>query len=88
MVKNKYKHFNPDEHEVNVKMAKVRSSNHCKHNINYHIVFIPKFRKKVLVGEKLKEILKTLIRGKCEDLKCDLLALEIMPDHVHIFCRC
>jgi len=42
MVKNKHKHFNPDEHEVNVKMAKVKKSSHCKHNINYHIVFIPK----------------------------------------------
>lgn len=83
--KNKYPHFNPDEHEVNVKMAKVRSSSHCKHNINYHIVFIPKYRKEVLVGDKLKEILRTIITGKCEDLKCDLLALEIMPDHVHIF---
>ena len=85
MVKKQYKHFNPKEHDVNVKMAKVRSSSHCKHNINYHIVFIPKFRKKVLVGEKLKEIFETIIKGKCEDLKCDLLALEIMPDHVHIF---
>ena len=87
MVKNKHKHFNPDEHEVNVKMAKVKKSSHCKHNINYHIVFIPKYRKEVLVGEKLKEILATIIKGKCEDLKCELLALEIMPDHVHIFVK-
>jgi hypothetical protein len=50
MVKNKYKHFNPEEHRIDVNMAKVRSSSHCKHNINYHIVFIPKYRKEVLVG--------------------------------------
>ena len=85
MEKQKYKHFNPEEHDVNVKMAKVRASSHAKHNINYHIVFIPKFRKPVLVGDKLIEILSTIIKGQCEDLKCDLLALEIMPDHVHIF---
>lgn len=83
--KTKYKHFNPEEHDINVKIAKVRTSSHSKHNINYHIVFIPKYRKEILVGEKLKEILATIIKGKCEDLKCDLLALEIMPDHVHIF---
>ncbi len=83
--KTKYKHFNPKEHDINVKIAKVRKSSHCKHNINYHIVFIPKYRKAVLVGEKLKEVLTNIIVGKCEDLKCELLALEIMPDHVHIF---
>lgn len=85
MVKHKFPHFNPDEHKINVKIAKVRTSNHSKHNINFHIVFIPKYRKEVLVGDKLKEILRTIITGICEDLKCDLLALEIMPDHVHIF---
>jgi putative transposase len=85
MAKNKYKHFNPEEHRIDVQMAKVRASSHAKHNINYHIVFIPKFRKAVLTGEKLKEILSTIIKGQCEDLKCELLALEIMPDHVHIF---
>ena len=82
---NKYKHFNPEEHNINVKIAKVKVSSHCKHNINYHIVFIPKYRKAVLVGEKLKEILTTIIKGQCEDLQIELLALEIMPDHVHIF---
>jgi len=85
MVKHEYKHFNPLEHQVDVKMAKVKISSHSKHNINYHIVFIPKYRKKVLMGDKLKEILTTIIKGQCEDLGVELLALEIMPDHVHIF---
>ena len=84
-MKNQYPHFNPKEHNINVKIAKVRTSSHSKHNINYHIVFIPKYRKEVLVGEKLMEILTTIIKGKCEDLKCELLALEIMPDHIHLF---
>ena len=85
MAKNKYPHFDPSKHNVDVKMAKVRSSSHCKHNINYHIVFIPKFRKAVLIGDKLKEILSTIIKGQTEDMQCELLALEIMPDHIHIF---
>ena len=45
MAKNKYPHFDPSKHNVDVKMAKVRVSSHCKHNINYHIVFIPKLIK-------------------------------------------
>lgn len=85
MVKNEYPHFNPKEHDINVKIAKVRTLSHCKHNINYHIVWIPKYRKKVLEDEKIRETLRTIIKGQCEDLKIQMLALEIMPDHIHLF---
>ena len=63
-MKTKYKHFNPEEHRIDVQMAKVRSSSHSKHNINFHIVFIPKYRKAVLTGDKLKETLATIIKGQ------------------------
>lgn len=55
--------------------------------INYHFVFCPKRRKKVLindVGRRLEEI----IYQKAKELECDVLALEIMPDHVHLFISC
>ncbi len=52
-MKDKYKHFNPKEHNINVKIAKVRTSSHSKHNINYHIVFIPKYRKEVWLERNL-----------------------------------
>lgn len=55
--------------------------------INYHFVFCPKRRKRVLVndiGRRLEEI----IYQKAKELECDILALEIMPDHVHLFIRC
>ncbi len=55
--------------------------------INYHFVFCPKRRKKVLVndvGRRLEEI----IYQKAKELDCDVLALEIMPDHVHLFISC
>lgn len=64
MAKQQYPHFNPDKHEINVRLAKVRTSSHCKHNINYHIVWIPKYRRKVLVGEQLIDVLKNLKGGK------------------------
>ena len=55
--------------------------------INYHFVWIPKRRKKVLydlVAKRLEELLyeKTL------ELECEIVALEIMPDHVHLFLSC
>ena len=50
----------------------------------FHIIFCPKYRRKVLVNgvdERLKEILFDIAKEKDVEIK----ALEIMPDHVHIF---
>jgi len=79
-----YPHFNPKRHNLQVKIATVRTGSHCKYNINYHLIWIPKYRKKVLVG-KVREILTNIIEGQCKELKLDMLALEIMPDHLHLF---
>jgi putative transposase len=84
MPQRKYPHFNPSKYQLNVKVAVVRSSFHCKHNINYHIIWIPKFRKPVLVG-KVAEVLKIIIEGQCQEMQCEKLALEVMPDHIHLF---
>jgi len=87
MVKHEYPHFNPTTHNLNVKIATVRTGSHCKYNINYHIIWIPKYRKDVLKG-KVKEVLKTIINGQCKELGISNLALEIMPDHLHLFVGC
>ena len=84
MEKNKYKHFNPKTYNLESKIATVRSSHHCKYNINYHIIWIPKYRKPILTG-KVKEVLRTIINGQCQELGIYNLALEIMPDHIHLF---
>jgi putative transposase len=55
--------------------------------INYHFVWIAKRRKAILVGE-LEIDLRELLEGLAEELKCAVLALEIMPDHVHLFLNC
>ena len=84
MTTNEYPHFNPVKYNLDVKIATVRTGSHCKYNINYHIIWIPKYRKKLLVG-KVAEVLRTIINGQCEQIKADVLALEIMPDHIHLF---
>ncbi len=55
--------------------------------IHYHFVWIPRRRRKVLVGEVETRLLE-LIRGVAETLECEVLAVEIMPDHVHLFLHC
>ncbi|MFH0870069.1 MAG: transposase [archaeon] len=52
----------------------MRTSHHCKYNINYHIIWIPKYRKSVLV-DKVKEVLKAIIEGQCQKLGIYNLAL-------------
>ena len=84
MTKNKYPHFNPEVYKIESKIATVRTSHHCKFNINYHIIWIPKYRKPILVG-KVREVLKTIIDGQCQELSLNNLALEIMSDHLHLF---
>lgn len=54
------------------------------HFMGYHFVWCPKYRRKVLVGQ-IETRLDKLIRQKTEQLKCKIIALEIQPDHVHLF---
>lgn len=50
----------------------------------YHIVFCPKYRRKVLTGDIEKD-LKRLFYEIAEENEVEIKALEIMPDHVHMF---
>lgn len=52
--------------------------------VNYHFVWCPKRRRKILV-DRLAKRLEQIIREVCAEIECEILALEIMPDHVHLF---
>ncbi|MGB6593730.1 MAG: IS200/IS605 family transposase [Candidatus Nitrosopolaris sp.] len=56
------------------------------HYMNYHFVWTPKYRKKVIVGSVEKR-LKSLLKQKCKQLDIEIISLETMPDHVHIFLK-
>lgn len=49
----------------------------------YHVVWCPKYRRKVLEGP-VAERLDEIIRGVCDEREIGIIALEIMPDHVHL----
>lgn len=53
-------------------------------SLKYHLVFCPKYRRPVLVGEVEKR-LKELLAQKAAEIDVTLEALEVMPDHVHMF---
>jgi len=81
---HKYSHFNPNKYQLDVKIATVRSGFHCKYNINYHLVWIPKYRK-LLLRDDVKKTLDIILTKECKKLQLHALALEIMPDHLHLF---
>ena len=60
-----------------------KSLAHTKWNCKYHIVFAPKYRRKILYGELKSEIGK-ILRELCEWKQVNILEAELCPDHVHM----
>jgi len=59
---------------------------HRVHLIFFHLVWIPKRRKPVLVGSIAKDC-RSLIELKCKEKGWSILELAIQPDHIHLFVR-
>ena len=53
-------------------------------SLKYHIVWCPKYRRPVLDGA-VAERLKALLAEKAAELGLTIHALEVMPDHIHVF---
>jgi putative transposase len=64
-------------------MHEWKSSSHTKWDCKYHIVFIPKYRKKVFYG-KLRKKIGTILRDLCKQKGVELLEGRAMPDHIHL----
>ena len=60
-----------------------RKTSHAVFDIKYHLVWITKYRKKVLKGEIGKR-LRDLTRQTCESKDVYILSGSIQPDHVHL----
>ena len=62
---------------------KYKSNCNVVYSCKYHVVFCPKYRRKVLVGD-IETRLKELVAEVCTEFNIDLLDMEVMPDHVHL----
>ena len=56
---------------------------HTKWNCKYHIVFAPKYRRKVFFEDKREEI-RDIIRKLCAFKGVEIIEGEICPDHIHL----
>ncbi len=61
----------------------IHSLSHSKWNCKYHVVFAPKYRRKVFYGEKRVAIGK-ILRQLCEWKGVNIIEAEVCPDHVHM----
>ena len=61
----------------------VKSLSHTKWNCKYHIVFAPKFRRKVIYGQ-LKKDIGTILRKLCEYKDVEIHEANACPDHIHM----
>ena len=62
---------------------KYKSNNNVVYSCKYHVVWCPKYRRKVLVNG-VDTRLKELIRSICQEIQVDVIEMEIMPDHIHL----
>ena len=64
-------------------MKDVNSLSHTSWNCKYHIVFAPKYRRRVFYGQKRREIV-AILRQLCEWKNVEIIEAEVCPDHVHM----
>ena len=63
-----------------------KSLAHTRWNCKYHIVFAPKYRRKVFYEEKRAEI-REILRQLCEWKGVEIIEGEVCPDHIHMLVR-
>ena len=64
-------------------MDDIKSLAHTKRNCKYHVVFAPKYRRKVFYEEKRLEI-GAILRELCRWKGVEIMEAEVCPDHIHM----
>ena len=62
---------------------KYKSNSNVVYSCKYHVVWCPKYRRKVLV-DGVDVRLKSLVQEVCAERDFSLIEIEVMPDHVHL----
>ena len=56
---------------------------HSSYRCEYHVVFAPKYRRKVIYNEIKKDI-GEILRKLCNEMKVEIIEAEACPDHIHM----
>ena len=60
------------------------STRHAKFRLAYHFIWCPKYRRSILDRPEIVDVTRKVIEARIAELGCTLIALEIMPDHIHL----
>ena len=64
-------------------MSKYKKLSHVVYKCDYHIVWVPKYRFRILNGE-IKKLVEEDIRMLCEWKKCEVQEMSVQNDHIHL----
>ncbi|MBX0297203.1 IS200/IS605 family transposase [Haloarcula nitratireducens] len=62
----------------------MKTTRHATYNLNYHIVWVPKYRQPALEGEVASRM-RPILHEIADDKGVEILDLTVQPDHVHLF---
>ena len=60
----------------------IKKTAHSSYRCEYHIVFAPKYRRKVIYNE-IKKDAGEILRKLCNEMKVEIIEAEACPDHIH-----
>ena len=61
----------------------IKKTAHSSYRCEYHIVFAPKYRRKIIYKE-LKKDIGEILRKLCNEMKVEIIEAEACPDHIHM----
>lgn len=61
----------------------VKHTAHSSYRCEYHIVFAPKYRRKIIY-QQLKRDIGEILRKLCNEMKVEIIEAEACPDHIHM----
>ena len=62
----------------------IKRTSHAVYDTSYHLVWCPKYRKKIFEHQEIKERAEQLIRRICEEYCFEIIKMEVSAEHVHI----
>ena len=62
----------------------IRRTKHAVYELKYHLVWVPKYRARIL-GVEEKQYLKKVFKEIAEEYEFNIDTMEVMEDHVHVF---
>ena len=64
-------------------MGKYKKLSHVVYKCEYHIVWVPKYRFRILTGE-IKNLVEENIKMLCEWKRCEVQEMSVQNDHIHL----